>query len=60
MFVDRLLAALVHLRHGATHGVLACWFGVVRVLVYVLSQVQVNVLRYQGLARSRCGRGSRR
>ncbi|MFE9399354.1 transposase family protein [Streptomyces flavidovirens] len=30
MFVDRLLAALVHLRHGATHGVLACWFGVAR------------------------------
>jgi Helix-turn-helix of DDE superfamily endonuclease len=28
VFVDRLLAALVHLRHGATHDVLACWFGV--------------------------------
>ncbi|MFC8495078.1 transposase family protein [Streptomyces sp. NPDC057235] len=30
MFIDRLLAALVHLRHGATHDVLACWFGVDR------------------------------
>ncbi|MFM9734749.1 transposase family protein [Streptomyces niveiscabiei] len=28
VFVDRLLATLVHLRHGATHDVLACWFGV--------------------------------
>ncbi|WP_265868282.1 transposase [Streptomyces sp. SKN60] len=30
MFVDRLLATLVHLRHGATHDVLACWFKVGR------------------------------
>ncbi|MFD8286216.1 transposase family protein [Streptomyces solisilvae] len=30
VFVDRLLAALVHLRHGTTHDVLACWFGVDR------------------------------
>ncbi|MFF6836885.1 transposase family protein [Streptomyces sp. NPDC012438] len=30
VFADRLLAALVHLRHGATHDVLACWFGVDR------------------------------
>ncbi|MGW4538564.1 helix-turn-helix domain-containing protein [Streptomyces chartreusis] len=30
MFVDRLLATLIHLRHGATHDVLACWFGVDR------------------------------
>ncbi|MFF5924323.1 transposase family protein [Streptomyces flavochromogenes] len=30
VFVDRLLAALVHLRHGATHDVLSCWFGVDR------------------------------
>ncbi|MFF7780328.1 transposase family protein [Streptomyces tanashiensis] len=30
VFVDRLLAALVHLRHWATHDVLACWFGVDR------------------------------
>ena len=29
-FVDRLLATLVHLRHGVTHDVLACWFGVSR------------------------------
>ncbi|WKN19697.1 transposase family protein [Streptomyces sp. JUS-F4] len=29
-FVDRLLTTLVHLRHGATHDVLACWFGVDR------------------------------
>ncbi|WP_374225198.1 transposase family protein [Streptomyces sp. ISL-98] len=26
VFGDRLLAALIHLRHGATHDVLACWF----------------------------------
>ncbi|MFH8687527.1 transposase family protein [Streptomyces anulatus] len=30
VFVDRLLATLVHLRHGATHDVLACWFNVDR------------------------------
>ncbi|WP_307818523.1 transposase family protein [Streptomyces sp. MBT62] len=30
MFVDWLLATLIHLRHGATHDVLACWFGVDR------------------------------
>ncbi|MEW1686004.1 transposase family protein [Streptomyces sp. NPDC093594] len=30
VFVDRLLATLIHLRHGATHDVLACWFGVNR------------------------------
>ncbi|MET9674670.1 transposase family protein [Streptomyces sp. NPDC006482] len=30
VFVDRLLATLVHLRHGATHDVLACWFGIDR------------------------------
>ena len=28
--VDRLLATLVHLRHAATHDVLACWFQVGR------------------------------
>ncbi|MFJ5228628.1 transposase family protein [Kitasatospora sp. NPDC088391] len=30
VFVDRLLATLVHLRHGVTHDVLACRFGVDR------------------------------
>ncbi|MFF1651177.1 transposase family protein [Streptomyces sp. NPDC058240] len=30
VFVDRLLATLVHLRHGVTHDVLACWFQVYR------------------------------
>lgn len=30
VFVDRLLATLVHLRHSATHDVLACWFSVDR------------------------------
>ncbi|MEU8139217.1 transposase family protein [Streptodolium elevatio] len=30
VFVDRLLATLVHLRLGTTHDVLACWFGVDR------------------------------
>ncbi|MGZ2359941.1 transposase family protein [Streptomyces sp. 372A] len=30
VFVDRLLATLVHLRHATTHDVLACWFGVGR------------------------------
>lgn len=30
VFIDRLLATLVHLRHGTTHDVLACWFGVNR------------------------------
>ncbi|MFI1418437.1 transposase family protein [Streptomyces sp. NPDC020731] len=30
VFVDRLLATLVHLRHATTHEVLACWFGVDR------------------------------
>ncbi|MFJ6076488.1 transposase family protein [Streptomyces sp. NPDC093065] len=30
VFVDRLLATLVHLRHAVTHDVLACWFSVDR------------------------------
>jgi predicted protein tyrosine phosphatase len=30
VFIDRLPATLVHLRHGVTHDVLACWFGVSR------------------------------
>ncbi|WP_420000364.1 transposase family protein [Streptomyces boninensis] len=30
VFLDRLLATLVNLRHGTTHDVLACWFGVDR------------------------------
>ncbi|MFI1279744.1 transposase family protein [Streptomyces sp. NPDC020858] len=30
VFIDRLLATLMHLRHGATHDVPACWFGVDR------------------------------
>jgi hypothetical protein len=30
VLVDRLLATLVHLRHGVTHDVLACWFEVDR------------------------------
>jgi hypothetical protein len=30
VFVDRLLATLIHLRHGTTHDVLACWFEVDR------------------------------
>ncbi len=30
LFLDRLLATLLHLRHGVTHDVLACWFGVSR------------------------------
>ncbi|MEU4025753.1 transposase family protein [Streptomyces anulatus] len=30
VFVDRLLSTLVHLRHGVTRDVLACWFGVDR------------------------------
>ncbi|MFB6638876.1 transposase family protein [Streptomyces chartreusis] len=30
VFVDRLPAALVSLRHGTTQDVLACWFGVDR------------------------------
>ncbi|MGI5192171.1 MULTISPECIES: helix-turn-helix domain-containing protein [Streptomyces] len=30
VFVDRLLATLVNLRHGTTHDVVACWFGVDR------------------------------
>ncbi|MEU1515118.1 transposase family protein [Streptomyces sp. NPDC005811] len=30
VYVDRLLVTLVNLRHGTTHDVLACWFGVDR------------------------------
>ncbi|MEU0302947.1 transposase family protein [Streptomyces sp. NPDC006175] len=30
VFIDRLLATLVHFRHEVTHVVLACWFGVDR------------------------------
>ncbi|MFI2359138.1 transposase family protein [Streptomyces anulatus] len=32
-FIDRLLATLVHLRHGAAHDLLACWFGVDRSMI---------------------------
>ncbi|WP_237530277.1 transposase family protein [Streptomyces sp. SID3915] len=28
VFINRLLATLVNLRHGVTHDVLACWFSV--------------------------------
>ncbi|WP_260679558.1 helix-turn-helix domain-containing protein [Streptomyces albidoflavus] len=37
VFVDRLLATLVHLRHGVTHDVLACWFQVDRSTITVPS-----------------------
>ncbi|WP_202126128.1 transposase family protein [Actinomadura physcomitrii] len=30
VFVDRLLATLIHLRHGVTHDVPGCWFGMSR------------------------------
>lgn len=41
VFVDRLPATLVHLRHGATHDVLACWFGVDRsTITRAISEVQ--------------------
>ena len=30
VLIDRLLATLVQMRHGVTHDVLACWFGVSR------------------------------
>ncbi|GAA4994620.1 hypothetical protein GCM10023205_79240 [Yinghuangia aomiensis] len=41
VFVDRLLATLVHLRHGTTHDVLACWFGVDRsTITPVISEVR--------------------
>ncbi|MCX4783095.1 helix-turn-helix domain-containing protein [Streptomyces sp. NBC_01264] len=30
VFIDRLLTTLVHCRHGVTHDVLACRFGVDR------------------------------
>ncbi|MEU3855378.1 transposase family protein [Streptomyces sp. NPDC029554] len=33
VFVDLLLATLVHLRHATTHDVLACWFGVDRSII---------------------------
>ncbi|MFD9115177.1 transposase family protein [Streptomyces bottropensis] len=33
VFVDRLLATLVHLRHGTTHDVLACWCRVDRATI---------------------------
>ncbi|MFE5909071.1 transposase family protein [Streptomyces wedmorensis] len=33
VFVDRLLATLVHLRHAVTHDVPACWFAVALIVV---------------------------
>ncbi|MFJ9852808.1 transposase family protein [Streptomyces sp. NPDC101150] len=30
VFIDRLLVTLVHFRHGTTHDVRACWFGLDR------------------------------
>jgi hypothetical protein len=41
VFIDRLLATLVHLRLGVTHDVLACWFGVDRsTITRALSEVR--------------------
>lgn len=41
VFIERLLAKLVHLRHGATHDVLACWFGVDRsAITWAIGEVQ--------------------
>ncbi|WP_392900533.1 transposase family protein [Streptomyces sp. LN699] len=40
-FIDRPLAKLVHLRHGATHDVLACWFGFDRsAITWAIGEVQ--------------------
>lgn len=48
VFVDRLLATLVHLRHGATHDVLACWFDVDRsTITRAISEVR-PLLAQQG------------
>ncbi|MGW8955912.1 helix-turn-helix domain-containing protein [Streptomyces sp. NPDC055709] len=33
VFVNRLLATLVYVRHGATHDLPACWFGVDRSII---------------------------
>ncbi|WP_307824776.1 helix-turn-helix domain-containing protein [Geodermatophilus bullaregiensis] len=46
VFVDRLLATLVHLRHGVTHDVLACWFGVSR-------STLVDTIAHLGASRTR-------
>jgi hypothetical protein len=41
VFVDRLLATLVHLSHGANHDVLVCWFGVDRsTITRAINEVQ--------------------
>ncbi|MFE9404020.1 transposase family protein [Streptomyces sp. NPDC006530] len=56
IFVDRLLAILVSLRHGVTHDVLACWFGVDRSTI-TRAVSEVRPLLAQGAAPSRpaCG-----
>jgi hypothetical protein len=41
VFVDRLLATLVHPRHGVTHDMLACWFRVPRsTITWAVSEVR--------------------
>ncbi|MFF3750338.1 transposase family protein [Streptomyces sp. NPDC002018] len=56
VFVDRLLATLVHLRHGATHDVLACWFSVDRsTITRAIGEVRPLLVgcRFQGHAGDR-------
>lgn len=40
VFVDRLLATLVHLRHGVTDDVVAAWFGVHRSIMRVTCEIR--------------------
>ncbi|WP_406066302.1 transposase family protein [Streptomyces sp. NBC_01077] len=54
-FVDRLHAGLVHLHHGATHDVPACWFGVDRSTVpRAVGERPTLVRRVQVHGRPRC------
>ncbi|MFI8943521.1 transposase family protein [Streptomyces syringium] len=56
VFVDRLLATLVHLRHGTTHDVLACWSGVDRSTITGPS-AKCGLCRPSGAARPLPGSG---
>ncbi|MEU5057492.1 MULTISPECIES: transposase family protein [unclassified Streptomyces] len=58
-FVERLLATLVHPCHGATHDVLACWFGVDRsTITHAIGEVRPLLAARAAPSRptSGCGR----
>lgn len=56
--LGRLLITLTHLRHGATHNVLACWFGVDRsTITRAVGEVRTLLAERDAPSASTCGCG---